>query len=235
MNYYFLLEDEKSFIKVLPKWLNYMGFGCERVADITEISNNSYVMQSGQGITQLITKVLYQTIDTILESRNKIDYLVVIVDAEEELVEERRQEIYAKIADYEHEKGEKFNFRTQVLVCNHCFESMLLGNEEIYPIDEPDRASRFYAYYEHYNVKENDPELMSVPLDRGETTARYHFHYLHEAFLYKKVRYNKKKPDYVSTEVYFSGLVLRMNNTNHIRSFKELYDYINEQKLQYKS
>ena len=24
MNYYFLLEDEKSFIKILPKWLLYM-------------------------------------------------------------------------------------------------------------------------------------------------------------------------------------------------------------------
>ena len=34
MNYYFLLEDEKSFLKVLPAWLEYMGFGCERVADI---------------------------------------------------------------------------------------------------------------------------------------------------------------------------------------------------------
>ena len=34
MNYYFLLEDEKSFLKVLPSWLEHMGFGYERVADI---------------------------------------------------------------------------------------------------------------------------------------------------------------------------------------------------------
>ena len=39
MNYYFLLEDEKSFLKVLPAWLEYMGFGCERVADIQEVKN----------------------------------------------------------------------------------------------------------------------------------------------------------------------------------------------------
>lgn len=68
MNYCFLLEDEKSSIKVLPKWLEHMGFCCTRVADITEVTDNSYVMQSGQGVTQLITKVLYQTIDTILSS-----------------------------------------------------------------------------------------------------------------------------------------------------------------------
>ena len=57
MNYYFLLEDEKSFIKVLPEWLKYMGIQNTRVQDITYVRENNYVMQSGQGVTQLITKV----------------------------------------------------------------------------------------------------------------------------------------------------------------------------------
>ncbi|MDE7426103.1 MAG: hypothetical protein K2N51_20795 [Lachnospiraceae bacterium] len=231
MNYYFLLEDEKSFIKVLPKWLEYMGFHCMRVADITDVTDNSYVMQSGQGVTQLITKVLYQTIDTILNSSNRIDSLVVIVDAEEEEVETRKHEIYTKISDYESEKEVEFDFDVKVIVCNHCFESWLLGNEDIYPIEEPDKSSFFYPYYVHYNVKTNDPEYMQVPEEINEPTARYHFHYLHDAFLYKKIRYNKKKPDYVATKSYFSKLVSRMDHTVHIRSFKELYDYIHEQNI----
>lgn len=144
MNYYFLLEDEKSFIKVLPKWLEYMGFHCMRVADITDVTDNSYVMQSGQGVTQLITKVLYQTIDTILNSSNRIDSLVVIVDAEEEEVETRKHEIYTKIFDYESEKEVEFDFDVKVIVCNHCFECWLLGNEDIYPIEESDKDSTFF-------------------------------------------------------------------------------------------
>lgn len=44
MNFYFLLEDEKSFLKVLPSWLEYMDFGCTRVADIQEVETNNYVM-----------------------------------------------------------------------------------------------------------------------------------------------------------------------------------------------
>ena len=52
MNYYFLLEDEKSFLKVLPSWLEHMGFGYERVADIQGVKENTYVLQSGQGVTQ---------------------------------------------------------------------------------------------------------------------------------------------------------------------------------------
>lgn len=80
-------------------------------------------------------------------------------------------------------------------------------------------------------MKTNDPEYMQVPEGANETIARYHFHYLHDAFLYNKIRYNKKKPDYVATNSYFSKLVSRMNNTVHIRTFKELYDYIHEQNI----
>lgn len=47
MNFYFLLEDEKSFLKVLPKWLEYIDFGYKRVADIQEIQENNYILQSG--------------------------------------------------------------------------------------------------------------------------------------------------------------------------------------------
>ena len=83
MNYYFLLEDEKSFIKVLPEWLKYMGIQNTRVQDITYVRENNYVMQSGQGVTQLITRVLFQTIDTILLNPGKIDELIVILDSEE--------------------------------------------------------------------------------------------------------------------------------------------------------
>ena len=73
MNYYFLLEDEKSFLKVLPLWLEYMNFGIKRVPDIQEVQENNYVLQSGQGVTQLVTKALFDTIDTILLNPGKID------------------------------------------------------------------------------------------------------------------------------------------------------------------
>ena len=91
MNFYFLLEDEKSFLKVLPLWLEYMNFDCRRVADIQEVQENNYVLQSGQGVTQLVTKVLFDTIDTILLNPDKIDKLVIILDAEELEAEDRKQ------------------------------------------------------------------------------------------------------------------------------------------------
>ena len=81
MNYYFLLEDEKSFMKVLPKWLEYMNFKATRVVDIQAVVKDNYILQSGKGVTRLITKVLFDTIDTIISNPNKIDKLIIMVDS----------------------------------------------------------------------------------------------------------------------------------------------------------
>lgn len=231
MNYYFLLEDSQSFFKILPYWLQYVGFKCKRVADIKEVTQQCYVMQSGFGVTQLITKVLYQTIDTLLDNPNVINQLIIIVDAEEEKINERKNQIIKKIKSYEEEKKVKFDFEYHIFVCNHCFESWLLGNKKIFPdnTEKPDESSYFYKYYSYYDISKNDPEKMTVPENLQETTASYHFHYLHEALRYKKIRYKKKNPMNVATGEYFSELIYRIESTSHLQSFKEFYQYIKNQ------
>lgn len=224
MNFYFLLEDEKSFLKVLPLWLEYMGFACRRVADIQEIQENNYVLQSGQGVTQLVTKVLFDTIDTILLNPGKIDKLVIILDAEEVEAEDRKQSVYEKISKrYE---TEKIDFDIIVLVCNHCFETWLLGRRGLYPAEEVDKTSDFYQYYRYYNIETSDPEEMISPEGSDETIAKYHFHYLHELLRYKRIRYSKNKPQNVATEEYFKGIVERIAATEHLKSFKNFYDFV---------
>ena len=63
-------------------------------------SENNYVMQSGQGVTQLITRVLFQTIDTILLNPGKIDELIVILDSEEYNEQERKKQVENIIKEY---------------------------------------------------------------------------------------------------------------------------------------
>lgn len=224
MNFYFLLEDEKSFLKVLPSWLEYMNFECRRVADIQEVQENNYVMQSGQGVTQLVTKVLFDTIDTILLNPGKIDKLVIILDAEELEVEDRKQLVKEQISK-RYEVG-KINFDIMILVCNRCFETWLLGCRGLYPTEEVDKASDFYQYYKHYNIEASDPEGMIPPDGNEETIAKYHFHYLHELLRYKRIRYSKNKPQNVATEEYFKGIVERIAMTEHLKSFKIFYDFV---------
>ena len=226
MNFYFLLEDEKSFLKVLPKWLEYIDFGYKRVADIQEIQENNYILQSGQGVTQLVTKALFDTIDTIILNPGKIDKLVVILDAEEMEVDKRKQEVIDKINN--HYNNRKMEFDIIILVCNRCFETWLLGCKGLYPKETVERDSFFYPYYNHYNIEDCNPEAMLAP---DETTAKYHFHYLHELLRYKKIRYSKSNPKNIATSEYFNGIVERINTTKDLQTFKEFYDFIFSVKL----
>lgn len=227
MNYYFLLEDSKSFIKVLPKWLEYCGFKCQRVADITEVEKDNYVLQSGQGVTQLVTKVLFDTIETIISNPQKIDKLIVILDAEELTVEDRKQQVTQKIN--EKYKVAELDFDIEIIVCNCCFETWLLGHKGLYPKETVSQESAFFPYYCHYDIEKEDPELMCVPTDIQETKAKYHFHYLHELFRFKRIRYNKKKPEIVASQDYLEGIIARAQETNHVTSFKSFYEFICEE------
>lgn len=229
MNFYFLLEDEKSFLKVLPKWLEYIDFGYKRVADIQEIQENNYILQSGQGVTQLVTKALFDTIDTIILNPGKIDKLVVILDAEEMEVDKRKQEVIDKINN--HYNNRKMEFDIIILVCNRCFETWLLGCKGLYPKETVERDSFFYPYYNHYNIEDCNPEAMLAPEIVDETTAKYHFHYLHELLRYKKIRYSKSNPKNIATSEYFNGIVERINTTKDLQTFKEFYDFIFSVKL----
>ena len=220
MNFYFLLEDEKSFLKVLPKWLEYIDFGYKRVADIQEIQENNYILQSGQGVTQLVTKALFDTIDTIILNPGKIDKLVVILDAEEMEVDKRKQEVIDKINN--HYNNRKMEFDIIILVCNRCFETWLLGCKGLYPKETVERDSFFYPYYNHYNIEECNPEAMLAPEMVDETTAKYHFHYLHELLRYKKIRYSKSNPKNIATSEYFNGIVERINS-KHLKNSMTLF------------
>ena len=223
MNYYFLLEDEQSLLKVLPQWLQYMEFKSTRVVDIDAVQENNYVLQSGQGVTQLITRVLFQTIDTILEKPGRIDKLVVILDSEEFTAEQRKQDVKEKIEG--HYPNQKFDFDITIVVCNHCFETWLLGAKGLYP-EHVEEESDFYPYYQYYNIACDDPENMIPPADRKETIAKYHFHYLHELLRYKKIRFSKSRPQNVATKKYFEDILERIETTEHIRSFAKFIDFV---------
>lgn len=225
MNYYFLLEDEKSFIKVLPNWLEYMGFTNTRVVDIENVSENCYVLQSGQGVTQLITKILFQTIDTLIVKPGVIDELVVVLDSEEYNAAYRKNQVKTVIDNYISEHDLQIDFSYKIFVCNHCFETWLLGNRCLYPFEKPPEESDFYFYYNDYNVAENDPEKMLASVKLNETIAMYHFHYFHEMCRYNKVRYSKKKPNCVAQKDFFDRLVERIYETEHLNSFREFYEY----------
>ena len=239
MNCYFLLEDSKSFIKIFPEWLKFIGFKSTRVADITCVEENNYILQSGCGVTQLITCGLFATIDTIINSNKRIDSLVVILDSEEETVQARKRQVIEKIA--EKYDARNLNFEIKIFVCNCCIETWLLGRKNMYPLpieSNPNAenykcfSKHFENHYYHYNIEINDPELMSIPDAKSETKARYHFHYFHDLCLYNflsgksPLKYTKSKPNIAMNEDFFDGLMERIYDTDDLESLKEFVCFL---------
>lgn len=229
MNCYILTEDETSFKKVLPFWLKYMEFPCtQRVGDINEITQNSYVLQSGQGIYQLVDAVLYETLQTILESDKIIDELIIFLDAEELLPAKRLKEVEKKIENFPNIS--KIKCHIKIIVCNCCFETWLLCNQSLYPNVPPDITNSFYKFYSYYNVCKNDPEQMEksdiIFENTRNTKGGFHFAYFHEMCRYNGVKYTKKDPRFVETQNFFDQLIKRIERTPHGNSFRDFITYI---------
>lgn len=226
MNYYILTEDSKSFLKVLPCWLQYMNFPCKRVSDITAVTDNCFVLQSGFGVTQLLTKALFDTIDTINSYVNEvtIDTLFVFLDADEDSVADRVRDVIDAI----HNKyNDSLYFNVRVLVINHCFETWILGGAKSLFPNNVNKESYLYPFFQYYDIANNDPELMVHPKLSRDTTSQYHFHYLHELLRYNKIRFNKSNIKNISTKDYFDKIVDRATTTTHIKSFKYFYNTFN--------
>lgn len=121
----------------------------------------------------------------------KIDKLVIILDAEELEIEQRKKEVNEQIKN--HYQGRQLDFEIVILVCNRCFETWLLGCKGLYPKTPVEENSYFYPYYNHYNIEMCDPEKMIVPEWANE---------------------------------YFNGIVERIDTTNHLKTFRDFYDYL---------
>jgi len=233
MNYYFLVEDEKSFYNLLPYWLDYLDFGCKRVPTINDVVKNNYILESGQGVFQLETKALFRTIDTILDKEGIIDNLVVIVDAEDIGASNRRERILKQIEKQYLNCGILIPCSINVFVCNICLETWLLGCYGIYPNSKSNIKPILRSYCDFYNIEENDPEYMTKPLSVNNSVASYHFQYFHALTQQiaterhkSSLIYRKRNLGCTCYKEYFDGMIERINRTEDLLSFKDFYNFI---------
>lgn len=229
MNYYFLLEDDKSLFSILPTWLEFMNFGCTRVREIQDIENNNYILESGQGVTQLETDAIFKTIDTLQDYPNIIDKLVIIADAEDVGFVQRKERVLNSINN----KYSSLPCEIKIFVCNRCFETWLLGCKGLSPYHKDNISPTLKEYYDFYDIENNNPELMEKPTTFNNTVASYHFQYIHELLLdisrkkhQRSLSYTKNKTGCTTKIEYFDAIVNRINDTEDLFSFKEFYDFI---------
>lgn len=223
MNLYFLVEGRSTEKKVYPKFINhFIGSELKRVNQFHEVENNNYFLISGNGYPRILSDVLKNSIQDI-NSISKYDYLVICIDTDDNNFEERQEEVNKYLEKFKVENIELNDSCEIVLIVqNRCIETWFLGNERIYK-NNP-QSTLLKRYQNHYNVKENDPELMPFS-DEFDTHANFHFAYLREMLLERNVRYSKNHPRDVAESHYLDELAKRCNEKEHLNSFKTFYDF----------
>ena len=169
---------------------------------------------------------LKNTIHDINQLR-KFTYLVLCIDSDELTVEEKRAEVHSKIAE---KNLELIDCHLEIIVQNVCIETWFLGNKKVFPNDIDSEI--FKQYVKHYNVREDDPELMPNLKDAGfDITAQFHESYLRELFKEKfkppqQIRYSKRRPSEVTEKYYLEALQQRIRDAPaHLSSFQYFLDF----------
>lgn len=218
MNLYFLVEG-KTESKLYPKWITYLIPNFSRISVPSDADKNNYFLISGGGFPHLLYRHLRNSIDDVNSSGN-YDYLVLCLDADEQTVSERLEEVNQFIRN---ENLILENSKLKIIVQNRCIETWLLGNRVIYPRQA--QSTEFVKYSKFYNVAVNDPELMGIYND-FDTYAQFHLHYLKAMLLERNIKYTKNYPRDVIEEYYLNQLIKRTTDEKQqLMSFRNFIEF----------
>src|SRR5215217_6815402 len=92
MKVYFLVEGRRTEAKVYTAWLSYLVPELTKLSFVDEVLPNSYFLISAQGYPSLVTDFLPPSIHDVNQIGG-FNYLVVCLDADEDSVEDRSEEI----------------------------------------------------------------------------------------------------------------------------------------------
>ncbi|NBA87707.1 hypothetical protein GVN16_18200 [Emticicia sp. CRIBPO] len=220
MNVYFLVEGRRTEVKVYPKWLSILVPELKKVQWHHQVSANNYCIFTGEGFPCLLNNHLKNSIQDVNESGN-FDYLIICLDSDDYTVEEKKNQVL----DFIDNENIILNSKTklEIIVQNKCFETWFLGNTKVF---KQNPKSTFLAKcVRHFNVRNEDPELMDKPASFAGSTAVFHSKYLQEIFEERKMNYTKRNPQVVAEEYFLNELIKRNKKTNHIQTFKYFIDF----------
>jgi len=221
MNLYFILEGEATEVHLYPKWISYILLNYKQVFLEKDVKENNFYIFSGGGIPSIYN----HTINAIknINDNPVFDKLIVCLDGEEIGVEARIKEAKENIA----KSGIKLTSRCSInfVIQNICIETWFLGNRKI--VKNLPEGSLLKEFIEHYNVKVNDPEGLEK-IERFKNKAHFHFLYFKEILKEHNLSYKKSNPKIVLEKSFFDELEKRVNETEHLSTFKQLLTLLYE-------
>ena len=224
MNAYIIVEGEQTEMTVYPAWISIIAPNMQRVLDARGITHDSYFLFCGYGIPHIFQHVVNSVKDiNDINSRGNstYDYLIVCLDTEEETREDIENHLREHLA-----KAGVTPQGYSIIIFEHkvCMETWFLGNRRLFK-DTPN-GPEMIKYLRHYNVKKHNPEEMeSIQPDRWNT-AQFHRKYLKAMLAERNLKYDKNKTDVVCTPEYLNELIIRYEQTSHLKTFGSWYEFV---------
>ena len=214
MNLYIIVEGRRTEKKVYPAWLSHLIPVLKPVSWAYEVNNNNYYLFNGDGYPALLHNHLKNSIEEVNEI-GKFNYLILILDVDESTVDGRIKEVNLFLK----ENNLQLNTNTELVIIpqNRCIESWFLGNRKVFK--QNPQAQQLADYVRFYNVKKNDPEKMAI-YPNFNTHAQFHADYCSVLLRERNIRYSKNRPNGVVDGNYLENLILRKDQTPHLKSFK---------------
>ncbi|MDJ0515669.1 MAG: hypothetical protein QNJ74_05160 [Trichodesmium sp. MO_231.B1] len=222
MNIYFLLEGRSTEKKIYESWLTHLLPELTKVKLDHQANHNNYCLVSANGYPSIIHEYIPDAIKKLPET-DKYNYLVICLDAEEETVASKKQEIEDFIVKNDLSlKLEKV--KPISIIQNRCIETWLLGNRKMFDSRQPlEKPLSDYAQY--YDVSVKDPELMGN-YSQDYNHPQFHLLYLKEIFKAKKINYSKKNSGKARNESYLDELKKRVvSEPEHLKTFQYFIDF----------
>lgn len=225
MNFYIIVEGEKTEMSVYPAWLSLLAPAYTRIANFDDVNENNYYIFCGGGIPSIYTHVTNAVLD-INEINSKggphYDYLLVCLDTEGESRDYIMQQIEKQL------KSEGVSLQNAELVVFEqkvCMETWFLGNKSVFK--ENPQNPEYLDFIRYYNVGRDNPEEMGNMNEmKFTTTARFHVRYLKRMLEERNMTYSKNNTDDVQQSAYLQQLIKRYEETEHIASFGSWYEFV---------
>ncbi|URQ60039.1 hypothetical protein LQ939_15030 [Pantoea alhagi] len=218
MNLYLLVEGRQTERVIYPAWLKYLAPHMVRVNTPLELQDNNYFLISGEGYPRMLDVKLNDSLRDI-NQHGSVDNFWVVLDSDGEDISNRREDVYKRILGSGIDIGE---CRVEVIIQNPCIETWGLGNKSMIAVNQ--LHGSMSELYRHYDVKNDDPELMKKQDGFIGTDAGFHEKYLKEMLSINSIRYTKKNPNGLKENYYLNKIIERATSEEeHLGSFLYFY------------
>jgi hypothetical protein len=225
MNLAFLVEGTTE-LKLYPKWIDYLSTTplTECLSGYQAVVNNQFTRFNVQGIGKMRNEIP-NVIKSII-ANPVFDYLVIIIDADIEGVESRKQLIQGIVESATPTLPP--NCQLKIIVQNVCIETWFMGHTDHFRAAKTCRNRDILSILSEYDVENNDPELMPN-LPSSSTIGKYHAKYLIKMLegVNPRWKYKKSTADTLIDIPYFQRLEKRIEETpTHLNSFADMVGFL---------